>query len=157
KVAQRRRELAEAERRLAEVSTERREADHEVEEVRRRLTALTEELAGERQQLAGGRQRLARAPGDSNGEHAGTSPRSGQGQYRLVARERLRVPVARLHAPQPGEAEKDLVVPPVAVLLGRVAGVQLLHLAPGGGVVQGQVDIWPGQVTVPLGDLVVQH
>src|SRR5215470_13821307 len=45
-------------------------------------------------------------------------------QHRFRAVEGLGVAGPALHPAQPGQAEEDLVVPPVAVLLGRVRRVQ---------------------------------
>ena len=48
----------------------------------------------------------------------------------FAQRERLGVAGPALHAAQPGQAQEDLVVPPVAAMLGREALVQQLDLAP---------------------------
>ena len=77
-------------------------------------------------------------------------------EHGLRAGECLRVRRPALHATEPGQAQKDLVVPPVAPGLRREALVQQLDLAVRHVGGERNVDRRAPEITVPLRDLVRQ-
>ena len=76
--------------------------------------------------------------------------------HRLRAGECLRVRCSALHAPEPGQAQKHLVVPPVASGLRGEALVQQLDLAMRDVRRERKVDRRAPEITIPLRDLIRQ-
>jgi polysaccharide pyruvyl transferase WcaK-like protein len=85
---------------------------------------------------------------------APTSSLRDSGYDQLGAGERLSIARAALYAAQAGQAKESLFAPPVAFALRGVALVEQLDLLARDLAGQREVCVRPGQVAVPLGDLV---